>query len=175
MAFNIAGYNLSNSSGIVFGGSTSKVDSAGRLISPTNPATWAAKIGTASASRQYPWVANNATMNIGTHWNTSTGVFTCPVAGLYYMAWSGICQGGASTVATTTLAGYVGVIKNGSLVTYSHWNTCNYWEGMNLETIVPCAVNDTLSFAINIAPAPVNGTSGAYGDNHNSLCIWLIG
>lgn len=176
MALNINGYQLTNTGGLTFGASSSKLDSVGRQITPNMPGVFGSKTGNAAQIRQYPWVLNSTTVNINTCYNTTTGIFTCPVAGLYYTAWGGICIGGGVDTATTTRTGYIAVAKNGAQQAFSHWNTNDVWETTNLETILYCAAGDTIAWAVHIAPAPDNGSGfGAYGDNHNMSTIWLIG
>lgn len=178
MALNISGYQITNTAGeLTFGTSSTKIDTAGRLIIPNNPGFFGAKTGSNVQMRQYPWVINSTSLNINTCYNTTTGIFTCPVAGLYYTSWGGICNGGDNNaVATAARTGYVGVAKNGILQVFTHWNTNDYWDTQNLETILYCAAGDTIAWAVNIAPSP-DSTSGygAYGDNHNMSTIWLIG
>ena len=176
MALNINGYQLSNSAGLTFGSSGTKLDPSGRLIVPNMPGFFGSKTGTAAQIRQYPWVINSTSLNINTCYNTTTGVFTCPVTGLYYTSWGGICYGGTTDVATTARSGYVGVVKNGVSQVFSHWSTNDSWDGQNLETILYCSAGDTIAWAVHIAPAPDNGNGfGAWGNNHNMSTIWLIG
>jgi hypothetical protein len=176
MPVNINGYNLSNSSGLAFGSSQSRIRSSGAIgapLAPFTPGVFGSKIGVGSQS-QYPWVLNSTTFNAGTVWTSNT-TFTCPVAGAYYTSWNSICQGSQSTTPTTTLAGYGGLVKNGVLQGFFHWATNDAWDTVNYNRVVICAAGDTLTWAINIAPSPVGSSPGAYGDNHNMSTIWFIG
>lgn len=176
MPININGYNLSDSGGLALGSSSSRIRSSGAIgapLVPLNPGVFGSKIGIGVQS-QYPWVLNSSSFNTGTVWTGNT-TFTCPVAGAYYTSWGGICLGTNSTTPTTTLSGYGGVVKNGVLQGFFHWNTNDYWDTVNYNKIVICAAGDTLTWAINIAPSPVGSSSGAYGDNHNMSTIWFIG
>lgn len=175
MPVDINGYSLSNSGGLTFGSSTTKVDSSGRMFVQNLPAFFGSRTGSGAQARAYPFPFNSAAVNVGTAYSTSTFVFTCPVAGLYFTSYSTII-GGTNSTATATASGYIGIVKNGVLQHFSHWNTNDVWETHCLETILSCAAGDTISYAVNIAPAPVGNTSyGAYGDNHNMVSIWLIG
>lgn len=168
MPVNINGYQLTNNSGLTFGSSQTKFDASGRLIMPNMPGFFGSKTDTPSVIRQWPWRINSTTFNINNCWNTSTGLFTCPAAGLYFTSWNGINQGNAS--------GYIGLVRNGSLYTFTHFNTNFYWESTNLQTIINCSSGDTLGWAIHIAPAPDNGSgAGSYAGNHNMSTIWYIG
>ncbi len=176
MPININGYLLSQDCGLKFGSSSTKIDSSGRMFVSSLPAFFGSRTGSAGTYRAYPWPFNSAAVNINTAFSTSTYVFTCPVAGLYFTSFSVICNGTNSTTATTTGTGYVGLVKNGVLQHFTHWNTNDSWDTTNLESILSCAAGDTISYAVHISPAPNNGSGyGAYGDNHNMVSIWLIG
>lgn len=176
MALDINGYNISNSSGIKFGTSSTRIDTNARVLVPNQPIMFGSKTSTATQDRQYPWAINSLDVNVNSAWSTSSFVFTCPVAGLYYTSLGVICYTGGSAAATAVNSGYCGVIKNGALQHFTHWNTQDVWDTQNLETILSCAAGDTISWAIHIAPAPDNGSGmGAYGSNHNMATIWLLG
>lgn len=166
MALNINGYNLSDSSGLVLGASTSKIDSSGRVLVPNLPAMFGAKTGSASSANQYPWAINSTTVNVNSCWNGT--VFTCPVAGLYFMS--------LGFIFAPTGGGYFGPVKNGALQYFGYSNCqTDVWDTVNFSSIIECSAGDTLSWAMNVAPAPVGGAAGAYGDNHNMSTIWFIG
>jgi hypothetical protein len=173
MALNINGYNLSDSSGLVFGASTTKIGTTGRLTSPATPIVFGSRTNFGGAQNQYPWDLNSTLVNVNSCWNGT--VFTCPVAGAYFTAWGGICLGGQSTTATSSLSGYGGLVKNGSLYNFFHWNTNDIWDTVNFMSVVSCAAGDSLSWAINVSPSSVGSSSGAYGSNHNMSTIWLVG
>jgi hypothetical protein len=176
MAIDISGYSLSDSSGLKFGSSNSKVDGSGRLIVPNQPIMFGSRTNYADQQRIYPWQVNDLAINTNSVYNTSSWFFVAPVAGLYYTAWCGICNGGSSATASATNSGYIGVTKNGTLQHFTHWNTNDVWDTQNLETILYCNVGDTIGWAAHIAPAPDNGSGrGAYGGNHNMATIWFIG
>jgi hypothetical protein len=175
MALNINGYNLSYDGGIKFGASSTKVDSNARVLVPNQPIMFGSKTSTTTQDRQYPWAINSLGVNVNSAWSTSSYVFTCPVAGLYYTSLAVIAYAGGSEAATATNSGYNGVVKNGVLQHFTHWNTQDVWDTQNLETILSCAAGDTIAWAIHIAPAPDNGLGmGAYGSNHNMATIWLM-
>lgn len=175
MAINVNGYTISNDGGLKFGASTTKIDSSGRMFVQNLPAFFGSRVGTGIA-RGYPWPFNSQAINVNNAYSTTSWVFTCPVAGLYFTSYSTICYGTNSGTATTTNSGYIGLIKNGALQHFTHWNTNDYWDCSCLESILSCAASDTISYAVHIAPAPDNGNgNGAYGDNHNMVSIWLIG
>lgn len=112
------------------------------------------------------WVVNQAAINRGSHYNTSTGVFTCPVAGAYLMSCQGIGWRSPGY-------GYIYLYKNGiQQGPFGHWNlSADSWANPNVTAIISAAANDTLNFAIG----NTGGNGGLYGINHNSAMIALVG
>ena len=58
------------------------IDSTGRILTPARPAFFATRNG-ATVTDGNIYVFETAQYNIGSHYSTSTGKFTAPVAGLY--------------------------------------------------------------------------------------------
>ena len=60
------------------------IDSAGRVEYPARPVFRAHRTdGNVDATNNY--ICNVANLNVGSHYNTSTGKFTCPITGLYFI------------------------------------------------------------------------------------------
>ena len=138
------------------------VDASGRVTFPYQPMFSGDKNNSGGAALfQTPWISNNALLNVGNHYNTSTGYFTCPVAGKY------LCVG---NWIGNTGTGYVGIQRNGSTYLFNHWNTGSAWDSVSVSGIVSCAANDTISFYVSSGSG-----SGAYGSDHNSQSIMLVG
>ena len=142
MAVNINGYELSNSSGLKFGSSNTRIDSSGRLFIQNQPALFGSRVGTGVA-RGYPWPFNSQVINVNNAYSTSTWLYTCPVAGLYFTSYSTICNGTNNSTPTTTGSGYIGLIRNGALQHFTHWNTNDVWDCQCLESILSCAAGDS--------------------------------
>jgi hypothetical protein len=113
------------------------------------------------------YVYNIASENKGGHYNTSTGVFTCPLAGVYLICPSALMgQGGGQSTLQ--------VFKNGVNVTTRgiHSNTVGvnvYYQNCSTFAI-DCAVNDQLT------PRMTTATSAnVYGREHSHLSIWYYG
>jgi hypothetical protein len=124
------------------------------------------------AYKVYPFPVNNCNVNIGSGWSNATGMFTCPVAGLYYTSWAFIAGDGSATQT----AGYYSIIVNGVMRYHSYRDTIAYWELQHLEMILKCAAGDTIAWASNAAPGPASGTAGgAYQGGYNTSVIFLIG
>jgi hypothetical protein len=98
-------------------------------------------------------------------WNTglvgSTGVFTCPVAGVYALGYNGLHRGGSGIPATKNTYGYSAFAKNGVVTYYVHWNQGNaatpnsHWNASGSSVLFSCAAGDTLALFVNRAPSPV--------------------
>lgn len=172
MPININGYNLSESACLTFGASATKVVSANYGIrDPNLPGVLCSATAGGTPYKVYPWPANDSNLNIGSPWNTSTYLFTCPVAGIYYISFGGIV-GDGTTVSTY---GYFAVIINGANWYFSFKQTDNTWELHHHEILIKLAAGDNVRWAMNLAPGPDGGTAGGYRQNHNMCVIWLLG
>jgi microcystin-dependent protein len=140
------------------------IDASGRLRLPYQPA-FSGRRNAASVTAGV-FVTNVASINRGSHYNTGTGVFTCPVAGAYYMAFQGIA-------ASSPGYGYIRIHKNGvNQGMFAHYNlNAGSWNTPSLNAIIDCAVNDQLTFVIETQA----GNGGIYGFEHNTQSIMLLG
>jgi hypothetical protein len=116
--------------------------------------------------------------------NTSNGVFTCPVAGLYAMGYNGIHNGGSGMPAGKNTYGYSCFAKNGVMSYHVHWNQggtpFTIWNTSGTCAVFSCAAGDTLALFVNRSPSPTSPDSqsqnyGLYPASHH--CVWckLIG
>ena len=106
----------------------------------------------------------NLEVNNGNHWNNSTGVWTCPVAGRYwcYAAFLIDDNQGAATLAR------FGFKKNGSefFISYNHDKYGSSYGGMaTAGGIFNCAANDTITCVAT------HGKFHAGGESSFSICL----
>ena len=63
------------------------IDGSGRVLTPSQPAFFAYPSTTGSLGANTTLVLPNTQFNIGSHYNTSNGRFTAPVAGVYHFSY----------------------------------------------------------------------------------------
>jgi hypothetical protein len=140
-----------------------KWDSAGRVTTPSQPSVWLINPSDISGTGVITnWTANT---NVGSHYNSGTGAFTCPVAGTYYVA--------AMIWRNNNTVDYA-VRKNGvrqARIRQSSTNDCGYSASLTLS----CSASDTIDF--EIVDNPGNNLYGAtgYSQTLTSAVIYLLG
>ena len=147
-----------------------RIDSNGYVTKPYTPIFSGVRSGYGWES--YPsasvWIANLSLVNNGNCYNTSNGLFTCPVTG-YYKISAGILIGKADSA---TAYGYMMYAKNGAYSTFlNHLNgsSGSVWATISYNITVSASVNDTLAVGL----VTVNGNA-AYGDSHGYVNIELV-
>jgi hypothetical protein len=130
-----------------------------------NPAFYAYRIAAGNADESY--ITYNATyVNIGNHINTSTGTFTCPVAGIYTFTWGAI---GNNTVGVYRYH----IHKNNANIDDVHLrldtSSGKYGDGER-TVMLSLVANDT----IRIYYKDTDGTLSDYGYNYTYLQGHLI-
>jgi hypothetical protein len=121
------------------------LDSSGRLSAPYQP-SWGARSlsnanssgGTANANETL--VFASVKVNTGNHYNNSTGLFTAPVAGRYFVTFSGLYN----VHDNTTGPAYIRVNSSEIYRAYHDGSGTNY-EQISVSGVVNVAANDTIS------------------------------
>ena len=143
------------------------MDSAGRVTMPYQPhyvaTARASSFNTNGETNYTTFVHRDTKINTGNHMNTSTGKFTCPVAGRYLVSFQGLCRGAGSF--------NIAIVLNGAQ--YNQLGRAIVASGteQNVKTfaIVSCAANDELRIDCSTS------VSGDIYFEHNSTSIVLIG
>lgn len=107
---------------------------------------------------------NIAQVNRGSHYNTSTGTWTCPMSGVYLIH-AGYLGGNTGNFSSLY------VYKNGINQTANgvHHNVGNYWKTNSQTFALNCAQNDLITLRIN------TGGTTVYSVGHSHCTIWFYG
>jgi len=103
--------------------------------------------------------------NVGSHFNNSTGVFTCPVAGMYFV-FASFLMDDDSGVSELCRFGW---FKNGTEVIRAYDNmrsieAAGRYDGMlTASTVIQCSANDTLTVKVT------NGAIHSGGESHFNI------
>ena len=146
-----------------------KIHGTGEVTKPYQPAFMATRSGTETgynASGNYADVVtyNNSVYNIGNHYDTGTGYFTAPVAGVYYFSASAYMAFACGQCWFSSSAGRINqtdIVMNGMAQFPSGW------------CLLKLAANDTVGFH-PYAESTTNGTLYANA-NHTYFTGVLLG
>ena len=104
---------------------------------------------------------------VGSCYNPANGLWTCPVAGYYYVQMGGIATGTSGGLQGT---GYAYIFKNGGNYAFTHWNHVANWHYVNLSAVVIANPGDYFGWIIGST-----GTGGWYGaGGHGNFAIGLL-
>ena len=133
----------------------------GHITRPANPC---ASMNVSSSLLSGNYMSHNSVhTNIGNHYNTGTSIFTCPVAGLYYVS---IMVMSNNSNTTMDLEFHInGSNSNNILVPYQAATGGSYNQ-VSGSTIVYCAANAQLRFKLN--------SGSIYGGRHSNMTFALF-
>ena len=112
-----------------------RIDNSGRVTMPYQVGFSASHVSPFSVTSTGQYVTyTNVDHNVGNHYNSSTGIFTCPIAGRYWVFHSHLTYSSGSGFS---------LYKNSSSVRQSYVGGGN-WQQPAMSTVLNCAANDTI-------------------------------
>ena len=121
-----------------------------------------ANVGTSGGSTYVTLICNIAYHNQGNHYNTSTGIFTCPVDGVYHCSLHGMSlTSGADGVYETARGRFY---RNGSGTGYPAYNYGDGYRHYSGSWIINCSANDQLTAVVTQCRA-----------SYSNVSIFLVG
>lgn len=140
------------------------IDSSGRVTMPSQPCAFAYKTGGGnSTSASGAGVLDVVGTNVGNHFNTSNGRFTCPVAGNYLVTWTIMNSQGNTGTSTCVFR------VNGVGYKYFHVEN-SHPQGQSDQVIYSASAGDYFDFSHT--HFHFNGGSTF---KYPSACFMLIG
>jgi hypothetical protein len=146
-----------------------RIDASGRVTKSSHPYFNADRSSNqtgfnAGATGDVVIVYNNTSDNVGNHFNTSTGKFTAPVAGIYVFQ---------AAAYMNFNSGQSWLVLNGNRAGYADWSfvttgafTCGFW-------VVKLSANDSVGYHPYSA-SETNGTIFSAA-NHTYFRGYLVG
>jgi len=117
----------------------------------------ATRTGTGSADSTSP-IRWNTLKFPCSHYNASTGNYTCPVPGKYFVS----CH----VITNSPGSFYLRILKNGAIDQYSHVNLSGTWAHCTVSGMVSCSTGDTIA---------IQPSAGIYANDHNGFAILYMG
>ena len=149
-----------------------RIDASGRVTTPYQPAylgiNRSGSLNTGGTGTYVTWVHSTTKYNVGSHMNTSTGVFTCPIAGKYFVSTGFLTRGSGGGNTDHNVV----VVLNGAQYGISARDIIVSGSGegsTGCSGIVDAAANDAIR--IDVA----NSSTGDFYFEWNYTSIYLIG
>jgi hypothetical protein len=133
------------------------IDASGRVTTPLQP-TFNARLTSGNFSGTTTIIFNDVSVNVGSRYSGSTGLFTAPIAGNYFFS----CR-------MRSISGELNPVwvKNGTDQAY--WGTCASGQSICGTYIFTLAANDTISVRTS------GGTVQGIPDYHSVFNGFLLG
>jgi hypothetical protein len=120
-----------------------KIDSAGRVTMPYQPAFDVALDGS-NYTTANPVIFDEVYHNVGSHYSTATGRFTCPVAGMYLFYTSHI-KNGSTAVSRRRFNKNGSATKGGRHQRLTETSINTYGDNGTFFIIIECAAGDYIT------------------------------
>ncbi len=117
------------------------IDASGRVTMPSQPIAAYSdtrSINLTNADLDSSNFYNSQFVNRGNHFSTSTGRFTCPVAGVYRIMWR----------HTESADANIRLRKNGSTISEAYSSTSGTYNSASAFAVVSCSANDYLHIQV---------------------------
>ncbi len=119
-----------------------KITNAGQVTMPNQPSFAASRSQGAVPNTSTTYIFANAYYNVGSHYNTSNGIFTAPVAGKYFFSVNLMDE-----TSATHSNSYGLVMKNGGVFQYIYGTnpTAGTHHRFTWAGVIDLAANDTIN------------------------------
>ena len=140
------------------------IDSSGRVTMPYQPVFSANRSGLGTVNNINSNVHFTPVVNQGNHWNTSTDIFTCPVAGKYWVSVYNL-----NYTAVNSGPSQIEIRRNNGTIfnCYQESPSGTNYHNSSASGVLACAANDTITF---FSPQGV-----VYDGSYCGATVYLIG
>jgi hypothetical protein len=141
-----------------------RINNSGQLLIPYQPVFQAYGVsGGTFASGNY-WIFPSTFANVGSHYNTSNGIFTAPVSGTYFFTWSNIGGNGGTVYRFWIRRNNANVGSDWHLRLDTSATGNEYSDNGHRNLIISASANDTF----RIYYESDNGTNAYPGANDST-------
>jgi hypothetical protein len=124
-----------------------RIDTSGRVTTPYQPyaeATCGSTYNFPTGAAPTTIVYGSVSQNIGSHYNSTTGIFTAPVAGVYFVSGSALVNASSANATDYRIM----LMKNGAGITVFSASKAGGYPSMQISQCILLAVNDAIKFSI---------------------------